>query len=177
MSRVETPTDWRVLIVQLVAIKEALKDVDRLGLWPFHLPRIAATDDEIVRVERRLAEPLDPGYGAFLRHAGGWRAFLQSVDLFGPHELLGSRLDQANEQLHDIEDVVFEQGGLTKETLLPIAASPTELDLFVLTRKGDAQPGRVIWFAGSEVDRFPTFYEFFMAMMDYNRLLIDKMRG
>jgi hypothetical protein len=39
-----------------------------------------------------------------------------------------------------------------------------------MTRRSASQPGMVVWLAGSEIDRFPSFDEYFMAMVDYDRL-------
>ncbi len=58
-----------------------------------------------------------------------------------------------------------------------LAASPVDRHLFVMTRKSAPQPGVVVWFDGAEVDRFPSFDEFFLAMMDYNREEIQALRG
>ncbi len=46
-----------------------------------------------------------------------------------------------------------------------------------MTRRSAATPGVIIWLAGSEVDRFPDFNEFFAAMVDYNRADIDRALG
>ena len=54
-------------------------------------------------------------------------------------------------------------------SILPIAATPIDLDLFVMARRSTSCPGTVIWLAGREIDRFPDFREYFLAMMDYNR--------
>lgn len=39
-----------------------------------------------------------------------------------------------------------------------------------MTKEDTKNPGVVIWFAGEEIDRFTSFKEYFLAMMDYNRL-------
>jgi hypothetical protein len=163
--------DWKLQIAQLVSIKQALADVDTEGLWENRLPRVAASEDELKAVENNLREALDPEYRAFLLHAAGWPAFWQTVDLFGPQELLGGgAFGYATEMLGYIEDAVLSQVGFDRAELLPIAASPNELDLFLMTRPSSRSPGHVVWLAGGEVDRFPSFQEYFMAMMDYNRL-------
>ncbi len=76
-----------------------------------------------------------------------------------------------------LEDEVLKKSDLRREDLLPFAASPVDRHLFVMTRKSAPHPGTVIWFDGSEVDRFPSFDEFFLAMMDYNREEIQALRG
>jgi hypothetical protein len=39
----------------------------------------------------------------------------------------------------------------------------------VIARRSAAAPGTVIWFEGTEIDRYPTFDDFFLAMIEYNR--------
>lgn len=161
---------WKQRIGELILIKQRIADVDREGIWPHKLPRVAATESQLREVERHLGEPLDPDHRTFLKCAGGWPAFFQTVDLFGPEELLGrERFRHAMEMLSYVEEDVLKASRVRREQVLPIAASAVDLDLFVMTRRSSPQPGIVIWFAGSEVDRFPSFDEFFLAMMDYNR--------
>jgi hypothetical protein len=125
-----------------------------------------------------LGEGLDPAYRAFLLHGDGWPAFYQTVDLFGSEDLMGSeRFDHAAEMLSYVDEAVLAAGALRRDELLPIAASPVDLDLFVITRRSAPQPGMVVWLAGSEVDRFPTFDEYFLAMVDYNRLEVQHLQG
>lgn len=170
--------NWKERIVNLVAIKQTIDELDKKKLWEYRLPGVAATPEQLDAVEAALGEPLDPHYRSFLEHAGGWPAFWHTVDLFGPEDLLGGeRVRHANEMLSYIEDDVLEGGGLRRADLLPIAASPVDLDLFVMTRRSSRSPGGVVWLAGSEVDRFPTFEEFFLAMMEYNHLELQSVQG
>jgi SMI1/KNR4 family protein SUKH-1 len=169
--------EWKQRIAELVVIQSRLAEVDREGIWEHRLPRVAATEAQLREVERHLGAPLDPGYRGFLECAGGWPAFFQSVDLFGPEELLGNEtFKHATKKLGYIEDEALKQSGVRREELLPIAASSVDLDLHVMTRKPSSRPGSIIWFAGGEVDRFPSFDEYFLAMMDYNRHEIDALR-
>jgi hypothetical protein len=79
--------------------------------------------------------------------------------------------------LSHVEDNVLKAGRLRAADLLPIAASPVDLDLFVMSRRSAPSPGVVIWLAGSEIDRFPNFDEFVLAMIDFNRLELEHRRG
>jgi hypothetical protein len=45
--------------------------------------------------------------------------------------------------------------------------------LFVISRPQSHNPGVVIWFAGDEIDRFPNFEEFFLAMAGFNRAELE----
>src|SRR5712691_1002737 len=170
--------EWRDRIAEMAIIKQAVAEADNEGLWEYRLPHVGATESQLRAVEQHLGEPLDPSYREFLECAGGWPAFLQTVDLFGPEELLGNeRFRHAQEMVGYLEDEALKKSPVRKEDLLPIAASPVDRHLFVMTRKSASKPGVVIWFDGSEVDRFPSFDEFFLAMMDYNREEIQALRG
>ena len=170
--------EWKQRIAEMAIIKQAVAEADDEGLWEYRLPHVGATEPQLKAVERHLGEPLAARYREFLECAGGWPAFLQTVDLFGPEELLGNeRFRHAQEMVGYLEDEVLKKSHVRREDLLPIAASPVDRHLFVMTRKSAPKPGVVIWFDGSEVDRFPSFDEFFLAMMDYNREEIQALRG
>jgi hypothetical protein len=169
--------DWKQRIAVMALVKQKLAEVDTEGLWEHRLPRVAASQERLREVEAHLGEALDPSYRDFLRHADGWPAFYQTVDLFGSDDLLGGdRFRHAEEMLGYAEDEQHAGRGLRRD-LLPIAASPVDLDLFVMTRRSSPQPGTVIWLAGSEIDRFPGFDEYFLAMIDYNRTEVQSLQA
>lgn len=170
--------DWKSRIVEFVLVKQALREADREDLWPHQLPGVAATVAQLLAVEARLGEPLDPAHRAFLATAGGWRGLFQTIDLLGPEELLGgTRWGRATELLGYVSDDVLISAGLRREHLLPIAASTVENDVFVIGLRSSRTPGVVVWFAGDEVERFASFDDFFVRMVDYNRREIQKLRA
>lgn len=161
--------DWRPEIVRLIALKQAISDADDHGLWEHRLPKAAATADDLVALETHLGVALDPGYREFLTFANGWPSFMQSVDLFGVDELRGGRqLNLAYEQIAAIEEPVLSEAGLKRDSVLPIAATSVDLDLFVMPVADGLQAPPVIWLAGEEIDRFPSFEAFVLAMLEYN---------
>lgn len=163
--------DWRQRIVELVMIKQRIDELDESNVWQYRLPRVAATEEQLVFVEAAVGEPLDGQYREFLTYAGGWPCFYQYVDLFGPDELIGGeRRDAAMAKLDEMLEPADEARGLVLDFLMPIADTPVDRDVFAIMRQGSATPGVVVWLAGGEIDRFPTFEEYFLAMMDYNRL-------
>jgi hypothetical protein len=164
-------SDWQSEIVKGVLIQERIEALDRGRLWTRHLPEVAASADEIRATESRLGHPLDPRYTGFLRWADGWRSFYQAVDLFGTRHLLGTPpMDSARAQLSAVEPRDLEHMiGMPLGDVLPIGASTVQPDMFLLAQPWSVEPGAVIWFAGRPVDRFPTFDEFYLAMLDYNR--------
>lgn len=162
----------------MTLIKQAIDDLDRGRLWEYRLPRVAATEEQLRDLEKALGEPLDPAYRLFLSFAGGWPAFLQEIDLFGPEDLLGGPSNQtAGAMLSYIEESVLEAAGMRREDLIPIAVSRHDLDLFVIRRPSARQPGEVLWLAGSVIDRYPNFDEYFLAMMDHNRRELERLRA
>jgi hypothetical protein len=172
-----THVNWKSEIVRLAYVKQELADVDRQKLWPWHLPTVAASEQEILECEHRLGFAFDPQFADFLRHANGWQGFIQSTDLFGTTDLGGGgRMPLAQEMLGYLEGDVLAQAGITKESVFPIAVSSVDLDLFVMTKPSSVPAGIVIWFAGYEIQRFSNFHEFFLAMVDYNILQIENLK-
>jgi len=169
--------DWKKEISVLVYVKQTLADLDVNHLWQHHLPEVAALDDEIRKVEEYIGFQLDKLYAEFLRHANGWRSFYQSVDLFGTSDLLGSeKMQYAKSMLDSIEDNAVNASGLKKEDLLPIGSTLTDLDIFFITKPSSENLGEIIWIAGQEIDRFPNFDAFYLAMVDYNRAEIKDLK-
>lgn len=69
--------DWRPLIIEMVATKQTLAEWDPQGLFPHHLPEIAASEESIAATERSLGVTLDDEYRCFLGFADGWKDFYQ----------------------------------------------------------------------------------------------------
>lgn len=159
-------------------VKQRLYDADHRHLWEFRPPAPAASPSRLAEVEAALHRPLDPGYRALLEHADGWPAFYQSVDLFGTTDLLGGpQFLHAQRMLEELDEVSLDASSLLRGDLMPIAASRVDTDMFLVVRGGSAPSGTVVWFgAGAEVERYPSFEEFFLAMLDYNRAEIDALR-
>ena len=155
----------------MVLVKQKVMELDVRGLWPHHLPNVAATEDRLRAVEQHVGHPLDPSYRAFLGYADGWEGFYQTVDLFGTADLLGSlRISHALSLLEAMDESVIQQSGFSRKELSPIAVTLVDRDLFVMSRPFSSSPGVVLWFAGELIDRFPNFDEYFLAMADHNRL-------
>ena len=168
--------DWKDKIVAMGLVKQELQQVDKLKFWPHHLPETEATEEQLAATEAHLGHSIDKDYRDFLLCANGWKAFTQSVNLFGTEDLMGSGLmEHASEMLKVLDDAfpLSESSGFSRAELLPIAATLEERDLHVMTRPTSQYPGIVIWLSGQEIERYPNFREYFLAMVDYNRLEID----
>jgi hypothetical protein len=68
-----------------------------------------------------------------------------------------------------LDNDVLAKSGVRREQLFPISATQSDRDLFVIVPSVSGSPGIVIWFAGEEVERFPTFDDYFLAMVEYGR--------
>lgn len=166
--------DWPKELVVLVEVKEVLAQLDKEKLWPYHLPQVGASEEEVAACEGRLGFQLDHKYRTFLKYANGWRGFYQTVDLFGTAELSGSEHMKRAWLMVSAVRSVLEQGGVRLADVLPIATTMVDKDVFVITTARSPMPGIVIWIAGEEIDRFPHFDEFYLAMVDYNRNEVDR---
>jgi len=171
----DTLKEWKDRIAVLLLVQNEIQRLDTQGLWQYYYPELAATEEQLAAVEAKLGHKLDKEYRDFLSCANGWEGFMQTVNLFSTKDLMGSPLmDYAMEMLTILDDEhVIKASGFEKAELLPIAATSQDRDLHVITRETSHQPGIVLWYAAEEIDRFPSFVEYFLAMADYNRLQID----
>jgi hypothetical protein len=174
--------DWKKEIVTIVMIKQALARVDKRNLYPHHLPKIRASEKKIEDCESALGFCLNDEHRDFLLHADGWDGFVLSTNLFGCPDFLGSgRYREAQSVMDTWEAKMFCSLGGSRHDFFPIAYSELDRDLFTM-RVSDgkalpavfwtAEPSK-FWTAEREVDRFPSFHEFFLSMADYNRLAVE----
>lgn len=162
--------DWKRELVIAHLVKQKVSEVDVDGIWENTLPEVAASEEELHALEARLGYFLDSEHRAFLSHANGWRAFKHRIDIFGTSDFIdGPRAARAMELVESLEPLK-ELCGFDKADLLPIAVSSDDIDIMLITRPHTEKPGQVIWFAGGVIDTFPGFDEWFLAMVDYNRL-------
>ena len=166
--------DWPSEIVVAVIVRQHVAAIDDLYEYP--LPEVAATEEQLATAERTTG-PLDPGYRRFLTYADGWRKFLQDIDLFGVDQLQGAPPMQSVENgiaaVGDLTDVM----GFELADLQPIGGSEEQTDMWLLGRPGTPRAGRVLWFWGSDGEDYESFDEFFLAMIDYNRLRLQRLTG
>ena len=156
--------NWHVEIVQLYNLKQRLDAADNEKLYTLTLPSVAASEQALSVVEARLGFCLDGEYKSFLQHADGWQHFFHKVHLFGTRELSGYGLyTRANKLLQSLHDPVL---SAPKSSLMPIAVSENDIDLFVLDRSSETQSQPVIWFAGGEIERFSSFNDFWVGMRE-----------
>ncbi|MEC2075840.1 SMI1/KNR4 family protein [Metabacillus fastidiosus] len=163
-------SNWKDNITTMVLVKQELMKQDLEHIWPHNFPEVGANEEQILVVEKELGYNFDPMFRDFLKYANGWKGFYQTVNLFGTEQLKKSTvMDYAKTLLNAIDEDVLKESGFSTDELLPIAATESDKDLFVLCLPNSSTPGAIIWFAGEEIDRFKNFNEYFLAMIDYNR--------
>ncbi|WHM37542.1 SMI1/KNR4 family protein [Streptomyces sp. BPTC-684] len=160
--------EWVSEMRRMAAAKELVRENDVENLWRYEMPRSPASQDRLQEVSLALGHGLDSEYASFLLQADGWPAIMQDVDLFGTEELMGPSMDMARELVETLEPEGLANSQLDRDALLPIAASTTTIDFFVMPVVGGGQSAPVIWIAGAEVERYSSFTDFFRAMIEEN---------
>ncbi|MFD9046648.1 SMI1/KNR4 family protein [Streptomyces zaomyceticus] len=162
-------TDWPDEMRRMRDAKERVRASDTDELWRFEEPRPPADAERLREVAASLGHELDRAYVSFLLAADGWPALFQDIDVFGTGDLLGSpAMETARMLVDSMEPDALTRSGLDPAALLPIAASSTTIDFFVMpVTSGDAV-APVIWIAGAEVERYPSFPDFFRRMIGMN---------
>ncbi|MFK7207744.1 hypothetical protein ABB017_17330, partial [Acinetobacter baumannii] len=85
------------------------------------------------------------------------------ADLIG-----GKNMQYALDLLDMIDEKYFLKKGFCRNDLMPIAATLIDKDIFLIGKRNSSIAGKVIWYAGEEIEIFEKFNEFFLAMVDYN---------
>lgn len=167
--------DWRLDIVTAVAVQQACMRVDVDELWEYSLPELRASEQEIADAEKRLGFRLPEQYRSFLQYANGWQYFYQDVNIFGTGELLVGELHDQAEELLEVAKEVLPPLDYDLDCFFPIAASMTQIDLFVIGKVGSLWEGQVIWIAGDIIDEYESFLEYFRSMVAYNKLEAEEL--
>jgi hypothetical protein len=168
--------DWKAEISRIVYWKQMIAENDRLNAYPWHLPRVGATHEDIALAEKAVGLSFSPQYEEFLRYANGWQAFVIAVDLFGTKDFLDGRSKKVM-QREEISTFV-KKHGFDSNDFVAIGASETDLDVFLhFSPSAKTLSGGVLWFANEEVDRYESFADFFSAMVNYNARIADRVKG
>ncbi|MGQ5653655.1 hypothetical protein ACUJ8H_27050 [Streptomyces sp. EKR5.2] len=161
-------TDWADAIRRMLAAQRQLRENDREHLWRYEQLPPPASRELLGLVQAQRGVTLDSQYAELLVRTGGWPAFMQDVDLFGTPDLLGEPFDEAVQLLSTLEPETVDASALDVASCVPMAASRTGIDLFVMPRADGSTQTPVIWLAGLEVERYISFEEFFQAMIEAN---------
>ena len=151
-------------INELKEIKAEMKKNDINNIWEYFEPNPPASESEIASVRNQGIVP-DKEIIEFWKINNGWNCFYQMVDLFGTIDMFSERMNYANTILK-IE--IDNQNEFKNGQLLPIAISRDDMDIFAYVKDGNCK-GKVIWYAGGEIERFDSFINFFTCMIEYCR--------
>lgn len=169
--------DWRPPIIEMVTTKQALAAWDPIGLFPNHLPEVAAAEESIREAEQKLGVELDQEHRRFLGFANGWKCFYQDVTLFGTGELVSGPLRDSALESFEYAPELIQDLGREPKSLLPIAASLEQADVFVMLIDDGTVGRQVLWLAEGElIDTFETLGQYFVSMIDYTKRRIVKMQ-
>lgn len=169
--------DWPVLLGESGTLRQRLHEL-KPDTRPYTVPKIAATEEQILEAEARLGRRLDMQYREFLSYANGWNYFHTYTHLFGTSELgVGEMWDKANEML----DIYYSDGPIPadyprREDLFPIAAGEYVTDVIAIWETGPvtANSHPVLWIGGEEIDRYENFHEFVLAANQYIKNNIER---
>jgi hypothetical protein len=171
--------DWKKEIATIFLLHQEIDRLDRDHIWDHRLPNVAAPESTIEAVRAKYRDRLSDSHLEFLRYADGWTNVLQYVDLFGTSDLLGGeRSTRARAALHELAAAsVLSASGVDQHNAVIVAASSADPDVYVSPLKGCENEGAVYWFAGSEIQRFADFEDFFLGLVDYNRRSLKRMQA
>ena len=83
-------------------------------------------------------------------------------------------MEHAELMLSAIDDAVWSGDQISPGDVLPLAVAKYDRNVFAIVKPPHDLSGQVIWFSGEIVERFVNFDEFFLAMVDYNRLQLKR---
>ena len=142
-------------------------------------PEVRATLRQVKDAERQIGFEFPEDYKNFLLHANGWNCFYQYVDVLPLHDLLNTS-DIHRIIMYNVEFVLeyepAEGQRLDQKNLLPVATGTHNVDTFVLIKHGNPNAGTAVWLSGDEIDRFPSFHEFYLSMLDSNLLEVKTLK-
>lgn len=166
--------DYKPVIGQIILIKNEIAKLDTSRIWPYHLPEIAASNEDIQMAETQLGHRLDSQHKSMLLCANGWKGFYQWVDLFGTEDLASGPKHNAAKVLFDaVPQEVFSATKIIKTDCYIIAASQNDRDVFVMGKPATTYAEKVFWFAGDLIEQFENFDEYFLTMSDYNKMEVS----
>ena len=169
--------DWRPSIAEMFLEKQTLAALDHEGVFPFDLPGVAATNEQIAAAEQSLGLMLNSEHRSFLTYADGWSYFYQNVTLLSTAELAESALRTLAVEAFEYTPELLEDLAISVENVLPVAASLEQADVFAMVTNDGVVGSKVLWIAEGElIETFETFGEYFQTMIAYTKRRIAKMQ-
>jgi hypothetical protein len=163
--------NWPLEITRIAYWKQILAKHDPDRSFPWHLPKVPASADRVVRAQEVAGFEFPKDYADFLTFSDGWPGFHILTDLFGAQDILSGR-SRAVMQRADVKTFCLDNG-IDQRNLAVVGASDQSDEVFFLfADRSVFLPGGVLWFAArEEIDRYLTFGEVFCSMVNYNALL------
>ena len=153
-------------------IIQARTEVDWTGLWDYALPHVHATEETVTNTEAQLGFRLPESYRGFLLTSNGWPCFYQDMTIFSTSDLLGGDLHKAGQIQLELPECVeaMAAGGVIAADHFPVAASLTQIDVALMGKPGTPAEGTVSWVRGEVIERYDDFLDYYLSMMEYNKL-------
>lgn len=158
--------NWIKEIAIAQYVNEKIRERDTDSVWLFSFPDVAADTSQIEEF-RKSQRTVPIVFLDFLSCANGWSNFYQAVRILGTNDF-GGPLESRAQKLISTLDL----DGFIGRELIPVAVSTNDIDVFFMERQGE----KVFWYAGQPVDDFASFAEWFLAMVDYNRLEYERLK-
>ena len=163
---------WGWMIVQ------ARMEADWTGLWDYATPNPKASEETVANTEAQLGFRLPESYRGFLLASNGWPYFFQDMTAFSTSDLLGGDLHKAGQTQLELPECVeaMASGGVIAADHFPVAASLESIDVALMGRPGTPAEGTVSWVRGEVVERYDDFLDYYLSMMELNKLDIARLR-
>ena len=163
---------WGWMIIQ------ARMEADWKGIWNYALPHVHASEETVTRTEAQLGFRLPESYRGFLLASNGWPYFFQDMTAFSTSDLLGGDLHKAGQTQLELPECVeaMAAGGVIAADHFPVAASLESIDVALMGRPGTPAEGTVSWVRGEVMQRYDDFLDYYLSMMELNKLDIARLR-
>ena len=163
---------WGWMIIQ------ARMEADWKGIWNYALPHVHASEETVTRTEAQLGFRLPESYRGFLLASNGWPYFFQDMTAFSTSDLLGGDLHKAGQTQLELPECVeaMASEGVIAADHFPVAASLESIDVALMGRPGTPAEGTVSWVRGEVMQRYDDFLDYYLSMMELNKLDIARLR-
>jgi len=159
-------------------INQARMEADWKGLWDYALPHVHATEETVASTEAQLGFRLPESYRGFLLASNGWPYFYLDMTAFSTSDLLGGELHEAGQTQLELEECVeaMAADGVIATDHFPVAASLESIDVALMGKPDTPAEGTVSWVRGEVIERYDDFLDYYLTMMELNKLDIARLR-
>ena len=163
---------WGWMIVQ------ARMEADWKGIWNYAVPHVHATEETVASTEAQLGFRLPESYRGFLLASNGWPYFYLDMTAFSTSDLLGGELHEAGQTQLELDECIeaMAAGGVIAADHFPVAASLESIDVALMGKPGTPAAGTVSWVRGEVIERYDDFLDYYLSMMELNKLEITRLR-